>query len=105
LLINTTSRFQGKADVDDEISPLLQALDDILNTVESILSKQSFMAGGRFSLVDGFYMPLIHMLSKVGNQKLLLERKHLNHWWETVSERPAWKEAVKPLDSLYGAYF
>jgi glutathione S-transferase len=86
---------------DDEILPLLQALDDVLNTIESILSRQSFMAGGQYSLVDGFYMPLIHMLLKVGNQGLLSERKHLKHWWETVSERPAWKEAAKPLDNLY----
>jgi glutathione S-transferase len=61
------------------------------------------MAGRQYSFVDGFYMPLIHMLLKVVNQGLLSERKHLKHWWEVVTERPAWKEAVKPLDNLFDA--
>jgi glutathione S-transferase len=99
-----TSRFQGKVVPEDEILPLLQTLNVNLDIIDRILSKQSFMAGRQYSLVDGFYMPLLHMLLKVGYQGLILERKHLKHWWETVSERPAWKEAVQPLNNLYDTF-
>jgi glutathione S-transferase len=86
-----------------EISPLLQTLNVNLDIIDGILSRQSFMAGGQYSLIDGFYMPLIHMLFKVGHQGLFLEREHIKRWWEIVSERPAWKKAVIPLDNLYDA--
>src|SRR5882757_8725173 len=102
-LIYATSRFQGKVVPEDELSPLVQTLNANLDIIDSILSKQSFMAGGQYSLVDGFYMPLIHMLFKVGYEKLFLEREHVRRWWTIVSERPAWKKAVKPLDNLYDA--
>jgi glutathione S-transferase len=103
-LIYATSRFQGKVVPADEVLPLVQSLNDSLDIIDTILSKQSFMAGRQYSLVDGFFMPLIHMLFKVGYEKLFLEREHVRRWWTRVSERPAWKKAVEPLDDLYSGW-
>jgi glutathione S-transferase len=60
------------------------------------------MAGHQFSLIDAFYMPLFNLLMNLGFDHLLVEREHLKRWWESVSQRDAWKEAVEPFNKVYG---
>ena len=73
-----------------------------LDTLDSILSAHTYMAGNQFSLVDAFYMPLVHLLVGLGFRELVLERRHLKLWWEMVTQRKAWKEAVEPFNKVYG---
>jgi glutathione S-transferase len=80
----------------------LESLAPKLDTLEFILSRQRYMAGEQFSLADAFYMPLVHLLVGLGFQDLVFKRPSLHTWWETVSEREAWKKAVVPFNKAYG---
>jgi len=73
-----------------------------LDTLDGIISKQSYMAGEQFSLADAFYMPLVHLLVGLGFQDLIFERPNLEKWWKTVSQREAWQTAVEPFNKVYG---
>jgi glutathione S-transferase len=95
-------RFQGQSVPEDETSIALTTLAPKLDALDGIMSKQKYMAGDQFSLVDAFYMPLAHLLVSLGFGDLIFGRPYLKQWWETVIARKAWKEAVEPFNLVYG---
>lgn len=82
----------------EEYTNTLNAKLDIL---DRILSKQAYMGGTTFSLVDIFYMPcmmrLIHY--DIG---FVLHRPNLKKWWYGMVARPSWKIATKDFYLLSG---
>ena len=70
-------------------------LVECLDYYESLLKKQSFLAGQEITLVDYFAAVWVPLMSKLGLEGLIAERPHFGKWWETVQERKAWGELTK----------
>lgn len=74
-----------------------QKLDKVLDVYEERLAKSGgYLAGDAFTLADLSHLPGIRYLveeAKMGH--LVTERKNVNAWWETISNRPAWKKLMK----------
>ena len=62
---------------------------DVLNL---ILSKQPYMGGDTFSLIDIFYMPLMAALFRVDEGHRISERPCIQAWWDRVTARESWKK-------------
>ncbi|KAH8819243.1 putative glutathion S-transferase II, GST-II [Xylogone sp. PMI_703] len=69
---------------------LREKLGPKLDVYDRILSKQKYMAGDEFSLIDIYYMPYTDLLYKAGEGKLIDDRPNLKAWWERVSSRESW---------------
>jgi glutathione S-transferase len=83
----------GKTMNDYFIADTVETLDRKLTVFETaVLSKQAFMAGSEFSLVDIFYMPMMAYIFTLGYGDLVNKRPLLAAWWQRVSARPSWKE-------------
>lgn len=82
-------RFQGLDPVHDILNENLTGLASKLDVYNSILGRQSYMAGNEFSLVDIFFVPYVNRMFKMEIGNLVMERPHLKKWWETVSSRPS----------------
>ena len=85
-------RLKDKSANDHLISSLVEALGKKIDVFEHhILSKQSYMAGDTFSLIDIFYMPLTAYIFTMGYGDIIESRPHMQSWWKRVSSRPSWK--------------
>ncbi|KAJ6103394.1 hypothetical protein N7486_005821 [Penicillium sp. IBT 16267x] len=102
VLTHVIAKFQKKIVPEKDTFDAVAAIKPKLDTLDGILSRQSYMAGEQFSLPDAFYMPLIHLIIKLGFQGLIFERPNLARWWDVVSQREAWKRSVEPFDKVYG---
>ncbi|KAK5995078.1 Glutathione S-transferase F12 [Cladobotryum mycophilum] len=96
------AKFNRVSVSQDEVSILLTELTPRLDVLDGTLSGRTYMVGEKFSLVDAFYMPLIHLIVNLGLQDLVFARQHLKRWWETVIQREAWGKAVEPFNEVYG---
>ena len=65
-----------------------------LDVFENILSKQQYMGGNEFSLIDIYYVPYTQKLFEAGYGHLITDRSHINAWWERVSGRKSWQEVL-----------
>ncbi|KAH8797927.1 glutathione S-transferase [Xylogone sp. PMI_703] len=75
------------------VESLVNTLSQRLDVFEStVLSRQSYMAGDTFSLIDIFYMPLMAYSFRMGYEELVNSRPNVKTWWETVSSRQSWKQ-------------
>jgi glutathione S-transferase len=72
----------------------LRRLSANLDIFEKVLSKQKYMGGKDFSLIDIFYMPTVRLLYSAGQGHLFEERQNIKAWWETVSNRDTWKQVT-----------
>ncbi|PSN61607.1 putative glutathion S-transferase II, GST-II [Corynespora cassiicola Philippines] len=72
-----------------------QILADKFDAFDRILSKQPYMGGVTFSLIDIFYMPLMNALFGMEEGRLITERLHLKAWWDRVSSRESWQNLYK----------
>ncbi|RSM06390.1 hypothetical protein CDV31_009164 [Fusarium ambrosium] len=63
-----------------------------LDVLDKILSKQSYLGGPGFTIVDTFYMPAVNSLYKAGEGPAFEQRKNLGTWWNKVSSRESWKK-------------
>lgn len=71
-----------------------------LDVLDATLTKMPYMGGDEYGLVDIFYMPSIHIVTRCLD--VFGGRPSLQKWWEAVTAREAWKKVVKPLDEAYG---
>lgn len=66
-----------------------------LDTLDKILSKQSYLGGPDFTVVDIFYMPAVNALHQADEGQAFQQRKNLGAWWNKVSSRESWKKVNK----------
>ncbi|KAI4363901.1 hypothetical protein MLD38_020064 [Melastoma candidum] len=65
----------------------------VLDVYEERLSRSRYLAGEEFSLADLSHIPFTHLLvTKVGKEQLIRERKHVSAWWDAISSRPSWRK-------------
>jgi glutathione S-transferase len=77
------------------VDEAVKGLNSYFDVAEGILGKQEFMVGDQFTLVDIYYIPLIHRLFVCDLGDLLASRKNVNAWWERCMERPAIKKLMQ----------
>ncbi|KGO72925.1 Glutathione S-transferase, N-terminal [Penicillium italicum] len=83
----------GSVDV-SLVASLKSRLQVVLDTLDSILNRQNYMAGEDCSVVDLFYVPYLHHLTTSVWPSVLENRPHLKSWWEKMKLRPSYLEVV-----------
>ncbi|KAH8703387.1 putative glutathione-S-transferase theta, GST [Talaromyces proteolyticus] len=87
--------LRGKKTDEFAVTAALEVLQMKLDILDDILSKQQYLAGQTFSLVDIFYAPTISGLIRAGETELITSRSHLNDWWLRFTARPSWKMVLE----------
>ncbi|KAG8494038.1 hypothetical protein CXB51_011574 [Gossypium anomalum] len=73
-----------------------QKLEKVLDIYEQRLSTTAYLAGDSFTLADLSHLPALrYLVDDVGMWHMVSQRKHVNAWWETISNRVAWKKLMK----------
>ncbi|KAL4342269.1 hypothetical protein GQ457_08G014700 [Hibiscus cannabinus] len=73
-----------------------QKLEKVFDIYEQRLSASAYLAGDSFTLADLSHQPGIrYLVEDAGMGHLVSQRKHVNAWWETISNRPAWKKLME----------
>ncbi|GAM35194.1 glutathion S-transferase [Talaromyces pinophilus] len=65
-----------------------------LDVFEGILSKQQYMGGDEFSLIDVYYLPYTQKLFEAGYGHFITDRPHIKAWWDRVSARKSWQKVL-----------
>ena len=72
-----------------------EKLGKVLDIYEQRLSKSKYLAGDFYSLADLTHLPFTYSLvNYIGKGYMVKVRKHVNAWWEDISNRPSWKRAL-----------
>ncbi|XP_004491311.1 glutathione S-transferase F9-like [Cicer arietinum] len=68
----------------------------VLNIYEERLSKNKYLAGDFFSLVDISHLPFTdYIVNHMGKDYLIKDRKHVCAWWDDISSRPSWTKVLE----------
>ncbi|KAM6572344.1 hypothetical protein CsatA_016424 [Cannabis sativa] len=71
----------------------------VLDVYEERLGKSKYLGGETFSLADLSHLPGIrYLVNEVNMEHLVSERKNVKAWWESISNRPAWKKLINIID-------
>uniref|UniRef100_A0A803QIZ0 glutathione transferase n=2 Tax=Cannabis sativa TaxID=3483 RepID=A0A803QIZ0_CANSA len=71
----------------------------VLDVYEERLGKSKYLGGETFSLADLSHLPGIrYLVNEVYMEHLVSERKNVKAWWESISNRPAWKKLINIID-------
>ncbi len=70
-----------------------KALPNVIRIVEGQLSKNKWLLGAEFSLVDCAYCPVLNVIEKAGFS--LTEFPTVSAYLDAIRVRPAWKETPK----------
>ncbi|KAF8412735.1 hypothetical protein HHK36_000704 [Tetracentron sinense] len=73
-----------------------EKLGKVLDVYEERLSKSKYLAGDFFSLADLTHLPFTHYLvTDVGKEFMIRDRKHVSAWWDDIANRPSWKKVLQ----------
>lgn len=90
--------FDGKKGVtpdEKRIKEDEEKLARVLDVYEQRLSTSKYLAGDSFSLADLSHLPFGHYLvTSLGKEYMIRERKHVSRWWDDISNRPSWKKVL-----------
>ncbi|KAJ5547313.1 glutathione S-transferase [Penicillium frequentans] len=64
---------------------------------ESLLAKQTYLAGNTYTIIDVFHLPWFAFVDKLGIGQEVETRPHLLAWWKLVSQRPAWNAVRRKI--------
>jgi glutathione S-transferase len=68
----------------------------VLDIYEERLSWSKYLAGDSFSLADLSHLPFgQYVMSCLGKEYLIRDRKHVSAWWDDISNRPSWKKVLQ----------
>jgi glutathione S-transferase len=76
-------------------APSLQKWNEALQSMESVLRDEPWLAGKSFSLADIGYMPYMIRLEHLGLEKLWDKHPSVSRWRQRLFERPSYKEGVE----------
>ncbi|KAG9439479.1 hypothetical protein H6P81_019644 [Aristolochia fimbriata] len=86
----------GKTADEKTVKENEEKLAQVLDVYEERLSKSKYLAGDFFSLADLSHLPFTHYLVNAMDKAYLIkDRKHVNAWWEDISNRPSWKKVLE----------
>jgi glutathione S-transferase len=66
-----------------------------LDTLDRWLAEHPYLAGPAFSLADIHWMPYLEYLSQIGEGEHVARRRHVDAWWQRISERAAWRQVAR----------
>ncbi|PVH87781.1 glutathione-S-transferas-like protein [Cadophora sp. DSE1049] len=72
----------------------LDKLDTCLAVYESILSKQKYLAGNKFTLADLYHLPYGVEALDVGLKDLMVNYPHVAKWFEGLQARKSWAKVI-----------
>ncbi|KAL8215086.1 hypothetical protein R6Q57_004535 [Mikania cordata] len=88
-------KMGGKTDF-DLVQNCEKKLEQVFDIYEQHLSKNSHLAGDRFTLADMSHLPGIrYLMNECGLSHMVRDRKNVNLWWNDISSRPAWKKVMQ----------
>ncbi|TYG70339.1 hypothetical protein ES288_D05G305700v1 [Gossypium darwinii] len=68
----------------------------VLDIYEERLSKNKYLAGDFFSLVDLSHLPFTqYLVGQMGKEYMTTSRKHVSAWWDDISSRPSWQKVLQ----------
>ncbi|KAI3465095.1 hypothetical protein Pfo_021758 [Paulownia fortunei] len=68
----------------------------VLDIYEERLSKSKYLAGDSLSLADLSHLPFTqYLMSSLGKEYMIRDRKHVSAWWDDISNRPSWKKVLQ----------
>ncbi|HKQ27215.1 MAG TPA: glutathione S-transferase family protein [Burkholderiales bacterium] len=76
-------------------APSLQRWNEAVQSMESVLTDEPWLAGSSFSLADIGYMPYMIRLEHLGLEKLWEKRPRVSRWRQRLFERASYKEGVQ----------
>ncbi|KAI0493963.1 hypothetical protein KFK09_024093 [Dendrobium nobile] len=90
--------YNMEADV-EKTTQSEKKLEKVLNLYEKRLGESDFLAANYFTLADLYHLPNTYYLqSSVEYGHLFKDRKNVNRWWKSISERNSWKVVVKKFE-------
>lgn len=87
-------KFMGLSADEAVVADALRAVENFFDVAEGLLQRSDYMAGGEFSLVDIYYIPLIQRLFACGFGDVVRSRRAVSAWWDRCVERPAIRKMV-----------
>ncbi|KAL0324989.1 UNVERIFIED_CONTAM: Glutathione S-transferase F9 [Sesamum radiatum] len=91
--------FDGKRGVTPDqkrIKEDEEKLACVLDVYDQRLSTSKYLAGDSFSLADLSHLPFGHYLvTSLGKEYMIRDRKHVSRWWDDISNRPSWKKVIQ----------
>nr|ABX65441.1 glutathione S-transferase [Chimonanthus praecox] len=73
-----------------------EKLGKVLDIYEERLSKSKYLAGDFFSLADLTHLPFTYyLLTETDKGYMIRDRKHVNGWWDDISNRESWKKVLQ----------
>jgi len=97
-------KFQGTESDENKIKAHVEKLEKPLDILNEHLSKNEYLAGNEFSLVDIFPMPYLQLLFLTPEKSLIESRPHVSAWWKRISTRPTWKKLLTQSEFLKKVY-
>ncbi|KAH9961831.1 glutathione S-transferase [Russula dissimulans] len=82
--------FRGQTTDEAHVKELTVQLEDKLDALDVILSKQKYLAGDEITLADLFIIPTFALVFGDLGLGNLEKRPHVQKWWEEISSRPTW---------------
>ncbi|OBS20409.1 hypothetical protein FPOA_06780 [Fusarium poae] len=87
-------KFIGLPPNEQVVTDALKAVEAFFDVAEKLLSEREYMAGDKFTLVDIYYVPLVHRLFVCGFGNVIADRPAVCAWWRRISTRPAVQETM-----------
>ncbi|KAH9961830.1 glutathione S-transferase-like protein [Russula dissimulans] len=87
-------QYRGQATNEERLKELIISLENKLDAIDKILSKQKYLAGDEITLADLFFLPYGSLIFEKLGYGGLEQRPNVQRWWKEISSRPAW-QAVK----------
>ena len=75
-------------------------LQEYFNIIDEILTRQEYLAGNDYSLVDIYHIPLVERLFSCGDGDLISKKANVNAWWQRCLSRSVVKKYVDETPSL-----
>ena len=82
-----------------DIAPSVALLVDMLDRMDSALADGPWLAGDTFSLADIDIAPFVQRLVRIDLFHEVEARSRVRDWYERISSRPAYREAMPPAGS------
>jgi glutathione S-transferase len=86
--------FHGGTPDPEVVAKYKLQLSKCLDVYETILSKQPYAAGNKFTVVDIYHIPYAALFEKAGAGELIPERPNVKAWWDRISGRESWKSVM-----------
>ena len=80
-------KMHGKETDEALVKKSLEKLEDVLDIYNERLSKNKYIAGNKFSIVDISHIPYTNYFIKCGYENILKKYPHFYKWYNTVITR------------------